>query len=476
MDDRFDERLHDRLSALDAAVPARGAGRPPQTRSAGSAAGSRRRRQAVSVGLAAALVLALVALVSAGLAARYFVATEPTGSPTAAASATTEATASVPATPTSEPTVIMGSEGFPVSIDGQPVYRLDDWGTWQNLSGSFLVAAGAPYGPPSCPVPFREATPVPTADADLLGPCSEVILFNTSGFASGSGGSGRGTAPKGLSLEAVMGWGGHIIVVRAHTHDPEAAQCSAAERAACEAALVVEAIVWPTVPDEIDGEHVFRGSDQLDGNLARLDRSFLFGGLVSVQATGQEYSECSASTAASQLLAYCTPNLTAIDGVEIAPNSAIEAMADQVVVVRAHDNDPLAADCPAAVRTGCEQSMVVESVVWSSKPYSTARSVPLPTPSGTPSLGSLTGGCGPHSIPGRCHGGQKCGGAVHGRPRARRLRDGLRDAVSRNAGAMAVSCRLRIRAKRLLQDRRRALRRPGLAQRCWPHHELADGQ
>jgi hypothetical protein len=55
-----------------------------------------------------------------------------------------------------------------------------------------------------------------------------------------------------------------------------------------------------------------------------------------------------------------------------------------VVIVRAHVNDPLAADCPSAVRTACEQSLVVESVVWSSKPYGTAGSVSLPTLSGTP--------------------------------------------------------------------------------------------
>ena len=381
MDD-FDERLRRRLSTLDAAVPPEAPlgrrklatpVRPRVVHAAGTP----------SLGLAAALVLALVVLISAGLAAQHFAATESSGSPTAAATSSNEATTSVPATSTSGPTVVVGSEGFPVSIDGQRVYRLDDRAAWQNLTGSFLMAAGAPSGAPSCPAPFGEATPGPTADVDLVGSCGDVILFNTSGFASGSGGSGMGTAPKGLSLGSVAGWGGHIIVVRAHTHDPEAAQCSPAEQARCEAALVVEAIVWPWVPNEIDGEHVYRDSDG-SGNLAGLGRSFLFGGLVGVQATGQELGECSASTAASQLLSHCNPESTAIDGVYIAPNSQLQAMADQVVVVRAHVNDPLAADCPTALRTTCEQSIVVESLVLSSTPYSTARSVPLPTPSGTP--------------------------------------------------------------------------------------------
>ena len=374
MDDKFEERLRDRLSALEAAVPPELAVRAKiATPVRGRAV---RASGAPSLGLAAALVLIVVALISAGLGARYFAATQPSGSPTATASGTE-------ASPTSEPTVIMGSDGFPVSIDGQRVYRFDDRLAWQNVVGSFLVAAGAPYGPSSCPAPFG-VTPGPAADADLVGQCPNVILFNTSGFASGSGWSGMGTAPKGLSLDAISGWGGSIVVVRAHTHDPEAAQCSADARAGCEAALVVEAVVWPSLPDQIDGEHVYRLADQESGKLAGLGRSFLFGGLVRVQATESPSSGCSASTAARQLYAFCSGNSTAIDGADIAPDSQLEAMANEVVVVRAHVNDPLAADCPAAVRTACEQSLVVESVVWSSKPYGTASSVPLPTTSGTP--------------------------------------------------------------------------------------------
>jgi hypothetical protein len=58
-------------------------------------------------------------------------------------------------------------------------------------------------------------------------------------------------------------------------------------------------------------------------------------------------------------------------------------MDGRVVVVRAHVAVSLAAQCPADV-IACEQAVVVESVVWSSKPYSTTGSAPLPTPTGTP--------------------------------------------------------------------------------------------
>ncbi len=382
MDDRFDDRLRDRLRALDGAVPPE---TPARRRGLATPIRSQvvRTASAPSWALAAAAVLVLVLLVSSGFVAQRLTAPQSGKSPASTATATGEARATVPPTPAIEPTVIMGSSGFPVSVGGQPVYRLDDRATWQNLNGSLLVAAGAPFGDPSCPALLGSPTPGPAADADLIGGCPSVILFNTAGFTYGSGGTGWGTAPKGLSLDSIAGWGGHIIVLRIHTHDPEAAQCSPAAQAACENALVVEAIVWPSVPDQIDGARVYRDSDQWSGELATLDRSFLLGGVVSVFPAGQQFSQCSASAAAAQLLPYCSTNETTIDGVQIAPSGEIEAMPNEVVVVRAHVKDPLASECPTDVRTACEQSVVVESVVWSSRPYSTGQSEPIPTPSGT---------------------------------------------------------------------------------------------
>jgi hypothetical protein len=128
---------------------------------------------------------------------------------------------------------------MPTEIDGQRVYRVADQAEWEALAGSFLLAAGAPYGPPLCP---QRPNLVAGAETDLLA-CGAVVLFN-----SPSGGGGIMTAPKGLPLDGISRWGGQAVVVRAHTHDSEAALCSAAERAACEAAVVIETVVWPTEP------------------------------------------------------------------------------------------------------------------------------------------------------------------------------------------------------------------------------------
>jgi len=81
-----------------------------------------------------------------------------------------------------------------------------------------------------------------------------VILFNTYGYASGSGWSGMGTRQRVFLLDAISGWGGRIVVVRAHIHDPEAHSAAQARELGGEAALVVEAVVWPSLPDQIGGE------------------------------------------------------------------------------------------------------------------------------------------------------------------------------------------------------------------------------
>jgi len=54
--------------------------------------------------------------------------------------------------------------------------------------------------------------------------------------------------PAALGVRALDVWvDGPGIVIRAHTHDAGAVQCSAEGKANCEAALVVESVVWPSV-------------------------------------------------------------------------------------------------------------------------------------------------------------------------------------------------------------------------------------
>jgi hypothetical protein len=198
-------------------------------------------------------------------------------------------------------------------------------------------------------------------------------------------------APKSSPYDWLYGWANHAVVLRVHTHDPEAAQCAANERAACEAAVVVEAVVWPTVPSEINGQQVYRGSDLRDlysaATFTNLSGSFLLGGVVSVTPNDWAPGACATpadlNAAGQQLLQECGPTWVAIDMQGIAPASTFDAVDGQVVVVRAHLDDALAAQCPADLLTQCEEAIVVESVIWSS-PYLTPRqSLAAPTPTAT---------------------------------------------------------------------------------------------
>jgi hypothetical protein len=263
--------------------------------------------------------------------------------------------------------VVIGSDGIPTSIDGQRVYRIGDQSEWKNLSGSFLLAAYATSSVPSCP--STPASPQPSAEVDLLGWCSSIVLATEpiSDFNGVYMGSLVKAAPRGS--EALTGFltqphwlNGPALVMRVHTHDPEAAQCAASQQAACEAAVVVEAVVWPTVPTEVNGERVYRGIDQASFPSSG---SFLLGGPATKPSVVPPCAmQVNQTAAEQQLIPYCY--VLSIGGLSVAPMSNLDEPNGEIVVARVHIHDPLAAQCPADVQTSCAASIVVESVVWRS--------------------------------------------------------------------------------------------------------------
>jgi hypothetical protein len=280
--------------------------------------------------------------------------------------------------------VCLGADGIPTQIDGQPVYLVDDQPEWQSLTSSFLLAAYPDiYMGSGLGWSMKMGPNTNTAEDDLLGSTASL------GSLTGSRTDTLLVAAKSPALDSFFAWSGWAVVVRVHTHDPEVAQCGADKRARCDAAIVVEAFVWPTVPSEINGEPVRRATelDSLRAAGALTNGSFLLGGVVRVQAAGVMAGPCASygSFAEQQLLETCHPQVW-IDGELIAPDSNIDQPNGEVVVARAHIDDPLAAQCPAAERAQCQAAIVVESVVWASNPYSPATptlAVPSPTGSAT---------------------------------------------------------------------------------------------
>jgi hypothetical protein len=130
------------------------------------------------------------------------------------------------------PVAVFGSDGLPAQIDGQRVYRLADKAEWETLSGGFLLAAYPGFYLGTCPphIGWSAATAAPTADQDPLAAgmsCYGAWLSETTSSYTNA----VTVAPKSPSVEAMfMVWGGHAVVLRVHSHDPEAAECSAAGR------------------------------------------------------------------------------------------------------------------------------------------------------------------------------------------------------------------------------------------------------
>ena len=310
---------------------------------------SRRAWPRLAVAVVAVAALAALGLVGVGLAYRPAVG---------------------PAAPSAS-TVEFGPDGIPAQIDGQIVHRVGERTDWQNLTGSFLIGGYALQEVLSCPSQAQ----LPSAEAALSTTCSGLALWPTAGTVAMIATTGGLKVAYAGSSQLAAWVGGPAIVVRVHTHDPEAVQCGIDTRAACEAAVVVEAVVWPQVPTEVAGEHIYRAADQ--AAFTSLKGSFLLGGLVS---RPDVMPPCPApigkSDAEQQLIPYCY--WLSIDGLAVAPMSNFDEPKSEIVVARVHVNDPLAAQCPADVRAECEAGIVVESVVWRSSPYAE----PSPTPTG----------------------------------------------------------------------------------------------
>jgi hypothetical protein len=114
----------------------------------------------------------------------------------------------------------------PTQISGEHVYRAIDRSSFTSLKGSFLLGGLVTYPDvvPPCP---SEAGPPGDGQA-LLPYCYWPSI------------DGLALSPKGSFDEP----GNEVVVARVHVNDPLAAECQPAVRAECDAAIVVESVVW----------------------------------------------------------------------------------------------------------------------------------------------------------------------------------------------------------------------------------------
>ena len=189
----------------------------------------------------------------------------------------------------------IGPDGLPASIEGQQTLSVPE--ALVRLAGStdstpFLVRGL--YSSVAIPCAFIPPTVPPTPGSSLLPqPCDPSILSATPMAV----GQAQVTAS---DLKLTLGPGmvappreSEAVVIQVHGHDPASAACDPSIRAACEAAVIVDGVVWTAstglllpvssagsvdIPYDIDGQPVLRGAAFVDRVASDDDTPFLVGG------------------------------------------------------------------------------------------------------------------------------------------------------------------------------------------------------
>lgn len=267
-------------------------------------------------------------------------------------------------------------DGMPREIDGQPVLRgvaIGEHAAASRNDAPFLVGG---YGS----MTFADCYVDPEAPGSpLLTVCDDGFHLRDSRTRTGGGNGPR------LVVDGVVGimFGDAPAVYRVHVHDPRARACGSEIRPRCDAAIVVDAVVWvgpgtffgvDGIPTRIGAETVLRGGDEIAARVGASpdDTTFLIGGW----ATGQIMYRCPAATdrplprTYESLRACGAPAFHVMEGPDRDTGVVVVALgapavpAPGPVVLRVHVHDPLAVACPDPIRPACETTVVLDEVVW----------------------------------------------------------------------------------------------------------------
>ena len=333
---------------------------PSLRRTEGPAVGNRHRWRKLAAGFAGLGLLLVAGLVGVGPAFR-------------------SASDSVP-----------GAGGFPTQIDSERVYWVDDDVLY--LSGSFLIAGYVGGDGSAVPSRCANGRTDTQAQLDLAPSCGFFGLQDRLEFPNDPATGIRSwtLAPKSAAI--YQRWSGAAVVVRAHFHDPEAAQCPGDSRDECDKSLVVEAVVWGsrqtvaanpspaagTIPPTIDGQKVYTLAEQDNIPGSFLLRAYAVTAYIPCPAT----IDTPSTSADLDIYPNCgsvslvpAPSGNSAFFFALAPKTRdllTPWLAGPEIVIRVHHHDPAAAGCSAVFRSQCETALVVEAVVWPSSAPSPA--------------------------------------------------------------------------------------------------------
>jgi hypothetical protein len=135
--------------------------------------------------------------------------------------------------------LILGSDGLPTMLDGQPVYRPSKASGVTLDDAPFLVGGWTRFQGLSCPM--AAASPLPSAQAAALAAlwpgCPQGTVL--ADIPNGTDLWWQLRNPTSLSFPDPG-----AVVVRVHTHDPQASECPPDLVAVCDSAIVIEAVLW----------------------------------------------------------------------------------------------------------------------------------------------------------------------------------------------------------------------------------------
>ena len=340
--------------------------------------------RALAAPLGAALVVA-AALVVGSLVSGIVPEGVPPSSARPNAGATPVASATAPATNATY------ADGVPREIDGRPVLRgdairrevVESQDDRPFLVGGYFVEVLS-----DC---FLDPDVQDAQDSQLLAPCGDGFHLTDAPIGLGFGlgprlvvGAGLGSLPDGRPG-----------VLRAHVQDPRAAGCAPELRQPCEYAIVVDAVMWvgpvtfplgaDGIPLEIGDEIVLRGGDIVAAvEAAQDDEPFLIGGWATSQIAYRCPGNFGQRFVYEPLLPCGSGAFQVLEepdgdgGVVIRAAHGPAVPAPGAVVLRVHVNDALAATCPANMRTLCDETIVLDDIVWNVP--SDSRSLPRTAP------------------------------------------------------------------------------------------------
>lgn len=296
----------------------------------------------------------------------------------------------------------LGSDGLPSWMDGQSTISVPEaQGMLAHFDSPAELEVRGWYSGFALPCPFIPATVPPTPGSSLLPENCQPSILGAAPIPLGQDHAG----PDDLNLTLGPGVDAPpigAVVLELHGHDPAAAACDASIRAACDAAVIVDRVVWtastgivspaPTttpvpsavdVPASIDGQPVLRGAAFVERvNVATDATSFLVGGWTPV--TPEVYF-CAFIPAPS-------PGVSLDPGVEALcgglwfldapgdPQGTLRGSPPWVAarisvvttvpawgvpfVMRVHVEGPRVPVCPAGAAPACQRTVVEESLVW----------------------------------------------------------------------------------------------------------------